>query len=100
MGVPMHALLSIEKRLARLRRRRDEIAAWHDREVASIEAWTFDGSPIARGGRWPDVVGVHRFESGPFEVPKEWPLAEVRLALDVGGESLLQIQYTNGRETT
>src|SRR5258706_3841227 len=96
----MHELLSIEKRLTRLRRRRDEIAAWRNRHVVPIDGWTFDGERIARGQAWPIVPGVHRFECSPFDVPKDWPLDEVRLALDVGGESLLRIFYAGGRETT
>ena len=95
----MHSLLTIEKRLTRLRRRRDEIAAWYDRDRRDLESWTFDGSPIELGDMWPRIAGVHRFESGPFEVPAEWPLDVVRLGLDVGGESLLRICYASGKET-
>src|SRR5258708_38282497 len=82
----MHALLSIEKRLARLRRRRDEIAAWRERETIPVGGFTFDGTAIERGQRWPGLTGGHRFQSAPFDVPKEWPLKDVRLGLDVGGE--------------
>src|SRR5258708_3777801 len=96
----MHALLSIEKRLARLRRRRDEIAAWRERETIPVGGFTFDGTAIERGQRWPELTGVHRFQSAPFDVPKEWPLKDVRLGLDVGGESPLRICYAGGTETT
>ena len=95
----MHSLLTIEKRLTRLRRRRDEIAAWHDRDQRDLQTWTFDGSPIELGDLWPSIAGVHRFESCVFEVPVEWPLEVVRLGLDVGGESLLHICYASGKET-
>src|SRR5689334_13211821 len=95
----MHTLLSIEKRLARLRRRRDEIAAWHDRDLRKLDNWMFDGAPIERGVRWPNISGVHRFESGAFDVPAEWQLDDVRLRLDVGGESLLRIRYDSGEES-
>src|SRR5580704_5718015 len=96
----MHTLLKLEHRLNRLRRRRDEIAAWRIRQSIAIDGWTFDGEPIASGARWPMVPGVHRFECKPFAVPSDWPLEDTLLALDVGGESLLKIRYASGRETT
>ncbi len=96
----MHTLLSFPHRLTRLRRRRDEIAAWRVREALPIENWTFDGAPIARGAPWPIVPGVHTFACERFEVPAGWPLEETRLHLDVGGESLLRIRYASGVETT
>ncbi len=94
----MHDLLGIDLRVARLRRRCGEAAAWVPRHVLPVGPWTFDGAPIEIGHRWPDVKGVKRFESGPFEVPADWPLEAARLALDVGGESLLTIRYDDGRE--
>ena len=94
----MHTLLSIDKRLSRVRRRRDEIAAWHNRDRQHIAGWTFDGEPIGHGDRWPSISGVHRFESQTFVVPDDWLLDDVRLGLDVGGESLLRLCYASGRE--
>jgi len=96
----MHTLLSLPHRINRLRRRRDEIAAWRIRASVPIEGWTFDGTPVAVGDAWPTVPGVHRFACKPFEVPKDWPLEDTQLSLDVGGESLLKIRYASGRETT
>src|SRR5215831_11730912 len=95
----MHTLLSIAQRLTRLRRRRDEVAAWRVREAVPIENWTFDGEPIARGAPWPSVTGVHVFACNRFAVPQGWQLEESRLHLDVGGESLLRIRYVSGHET-
>jgi len=95
----MHTLLSLPHRLNRLRRRRDEIAAWRIRESLPVERWTFDGERIAPGERWPSISGVHLFASEPFEVPAHWPLSDTRLELDVGGESLLKLRYASGAET-
>jgi alpha-mannosidase len=95
----MHTLLSVTQKLVRLRRRRDEIAAWRNRCTVPIDGWNFDGAPIERGEVWPNRNGVHRFECAAFEVATDWPLEEVRLGVDVGGESLLRIRYASGEET-
>ncbi|HVN00334.1 MAG TPA: glycoside hydrolase family 38 C-terminal domain-containing protein [Caulobacteraceae bacterium] len=92
----MHRLLPPSEAIQRARRRRDEIAAWRIRATAPIEGWRFDGAPIALGARWPARDGVHVLESGDFVVPGDWPLAETRLRLDVGGEALLTIRYASG----
>jgi len=89
----MHTLLSHSQRVRRARRRLGEIAVWRVRETKAIGGWSFDGAPIALGDAWPDRMGVHKIDGGPFEVPAEWPLEETRLSLDVGGESLLEIFY-------
>lgn len=92
-----HRLLSPAQALARARRRRDEIAAWRVRAQTAIGGWSFDGQPLAVGDPWPARDGVRLFRAERFEVPAAWPLAETRLALDVGGESLLAIVYDDGR---
>ncbi|HUO11800.1 MAG TPA: glycoside hydrolase family 38 C-terminal domain-containing protein, partial [Caulobacteraceae bacterium] len=93
----MHRLLSPRDAIARARRRRDEIAAWRVRDTRPVGGWTFDGALIAVRAPWPDRNGVHQLKSGGFEVPAGWPLAEARLTLDAGGESLLTIAYASGR---
>lgn len=55
--------------------------------------WTFDGAPIRIGAAWPNLEGQHAFRCECFEVPADWDLADTRLELDVGGESLLHILY-------
>jgi alpha-mannosidase len=92
----MHELLSLDQRVRRARRRLGEIAIWRVREIKEIGGWSFDAKPIAVGHAWPETPGVHELISGPFEVPAGWPLEETRLALDVGGESLLTILYDGG----
>jgi alpha-mannosidase len=89
----MHDLLSLDQRVRRARRRLGEIAVWRVREARPIEGWTFDGAPIAAGDPWPNDRGVHAFKGGPFAAPADWSLDDVRLSLDVGGESLLTIAY-------
>ena len=54
------------------------------------------GLPIAVGTAWPSRDGVHTFKCERFEAPADWPLAETRLVLDAGGESLLTIDYDSG----
>ncbi len=92
----MHTLLSLAQRVARARRRMGEVAVWRVRETKPVGGWSFDAEPIGLGQDWPQKLGVHELISGPFEVPAGWPLAEARLALDVGGESLLTIVYDGG----
>src|SRR5580704_19517939 len=92
----MHRLLPPSQALVRARRRRDELAAWRVRATLPIGGWSFDGAPIAVGEAWPAKDGVHTLASGRFEVPADWPLAETRLSLDAGGESLLTIAYASG----
>jgi len=92
----MHELLSLDQRVRRGRRRLGEIAIWRVRETKEIGGWSFDAKPIGVSQAWPEKPGVHELISGPFEVPAGWPLAETRLSLDVGGESLLTIAYDGG----
>jgi alpha-mannosidase len=93
----MHRLLSHRDLVVRARRRLGEIAMWRIRERSPVGGWTFDGAPIAVGEAWPARDGVRRLAAARFEVPAGWPLAETRLALDVGGESLLTLTYDDGR---
>ncbi len=94
----MHELLPISQRIARARRRLSEIEVWSARETAPLGPWMFDGKPIAPGDPWPEKRGVHGFEGGAFKTA--WPLAETRLCLDLGGESLLTIHYEGGPDLT
>lgn len=94
----MHELLPLTQRIARARRRLSEIEVWSVRDTAPLGPWTFDGAVIAIGDPWPEQRDVHRFEGGAFETA--WPLSETRLALDVGGESLLTIDYDGGPSLT
>ncbi len=92
----MHRLLPPSQQLARARRRRDEVGIWRIRERVPLGGWTFEGAPIRVGEAWPDRGGVRRLAAERFEAPADWPLGETRLALDVGGESLLAIVYDDG----
>src|SRR4051812_421839 len=82
--------LSPSLRLERLNDRTAELHHWRDRAAAQIGGWTIDGAPIARGDAWPHRQGVLHF-SAVAEVPNEWPTAEARLQLDLGGESLVTL---------
>jgi alpha-mannosidase len=93
-------LLPYAQWLVRARRRRDEIAVWRVRASVPVGGWTFDGAPIAVGDAWPRRDRVRTLRAERFEAPADWPLAETRLSLDVGGESLLAVGYDSGRQLT
>ncbi len=87
--------LTLEQRLHRIAMRHGELAAWRVRERIDIPNWTFDGEPIALGAPWPRIDGVVKF-AAHAAAPTHWPLDEIRLSLNVGGESLLSLTYDNG----
>ena len=82
--------LSIEQRLARLDVRIAELDHWRERESRPIRGWSFEGQPIEAGGAWPRRDGTVHL-AAEATVPDHWPLADTRLHLDVGGESLLTL---------
>ena len=85
----------IEQRIERLQTRLRETAFWRVRETRDIEGWRCDGQPIAIGAPWPSREGIVRF-AAEASVPDDWPLDETRLSLDLGGESLLTLDYESG----
>jgi alpha-mannosidase len=87
--------LRFDQRLERLQTRLRELEFWRARETLDIDGWRFDGKRIALGAPWPRREGVARLEASAA-VPEGWPLEEARLALNVGGESLLTLTYENG----
>ena len=92
MGSP----LTVAQRLDWLEARLEELRQWRDREWLDLEAWTFDGAPLALGAPWPDRAGVHRLEHPEVTLP--WPAGETRLQLDLGGEALVELRYADGAE--
>ncbi len=91
--------LSREQRLDRLKTRLGELPLWRVVETCPIEGWTADGEPIALGAPWPRSALPVTFET-KAEAPAEWPLEDIRLGLDVGGESLVEIVYASGARET
>jgi alpha-mannosidase len=87
--------LKIEQRIARLQTRLRETAFWRARATRDIEGWRCNGEPIAIGAPWPSREGIMRF-TAEANVPDDWPLDETRLSLDLGGESLLTLDYQGG----
>ena len=87
--------ITIEQRLARLDVRIAELDHWREREARSIDGWTFEGEPIERGDRWPRRDGAVRFAAEAV-VPEHWSVADTRLCVDVGGESLLTLTAHDG----
>jgi alpha-mannosidase len=86
--------LTVAQRLDWLEVRIDELRCWLDREWVELDAWTFDGAPLAPGAPWPDRDGVHRLEHP--ELAASWPEGEARLRLDLGGEALVTLAYADG----
>ncbi|KAB0680251.1 alpha-mannosidase [Aureimonas leprariae] len=87
--------LTIRQRLDRLDVRVAELDCWRDRESVAVDGWRLDGEPIALGAFWPDREGVHRFEA-EATAPEHWPLEDVELQLDLGGESLVALVPEDG----
>ena len=87
--------LKTDQRIERLQTRLRETAFWRARETREIGDWRCDGEPIALGAPWPSSDGVLRF-AAEASVPDDWPLEETRLSLDLGGESLLTLEYEGG----
>jgi len=86
--------LTLQQRLERIRVRAEEVKYWRVREEVPVDRWSLDGSPIAIGAAWPSRQGVHRF-AATAEVPEHWPVEDTRLALDLGGESIVTLSYPN-----
>lgn len=88
--------LTVAQRLDRLKVRTAELAHWRSRASISVDGWTFEGRPIAHHQDWPHREGVVHF-AATAEAPSDWPLEEVRLQLDLGGESLITLSYPDGQ---
>jgi alpha-mannosidase len=91
--------LSLSQRLDSLKVRIAEVAFWRDRAHVAVEGWTLEGKPIAKGDAWPHRNGTLHF-AAKAEAPKDWPLADTRLQLDLGGESLVTLTYGDGKTQT
>jgi alpha-mannosidase len=76
----------------------DELRGWLHRARFDLTRWTFDGTSLEVGAAWPDRAGVHRFAHPEVAPPAEWPAAERRLQLDLGGEGLVRLRYAGGDE--
>jgi alpha-mannosidase len=91
--------LTISQRIDGLKVRTAELAHWRDRKSHLVDGWTFDGEPIALHQDWPHRKGTVRLAASAT-VPHNWPLGQVRLQLDLGGESLLALSYPDGGSET
>jgi len=89
--------LTTAQRLDRLKVRTAELSHWRERATLAIENWSFDGEKIAIGQAWPRRKGVVHF-AAQASAPAGWPLDETRLQLDLGGESLITLDFGEGQE--
>jgi alpha-mannosidase len=81
-----------------------ELECWRWRATLPLREWRVaagdgEGRPIAVGDPWPTRQGVLRFEHGPVRVPEDWPLADTRLLLDVGGEARVLLDHGDRVQT-
>jgi alpha-mannosidase len=90
--------LTSEQRIARLRKRLIELQQWIVRDALPLDRWTFNGKPWAAGEPWPTREGVATLAHPNVEAPAKWPLERVRLDLDLGGEGLLRLKYSERSE--
>ncbi|HEV7276705.1 MAG TPA: glycoside hydrolase family 38 C-terminal domain-containing protein [Devosiaceae bacterium] len=88
-------VLTMAQRLERLKVRLEELFWWRERESIAIEGWTCNGAPIEPGAPWPGREGLFEFAAS-VTAPGHWPLAETRLYLDLGGESLVALNHAGG----
>jgi alpha-mannosidase len=88
--------LTARQRIERLEKRLTELDLWVDRQSLALADWTFNGEALPLGSPWPTREGVAAFRHREVEVPRDWPLDQVRLALDLGGEGLVRLAYSGG----
>src|SRR5437660_10561338 len=88
--------LTVKQRRRRIQRRLPELRFWVDRAFVDLTGWRCNGEPITLGQPWPVRDGVVVFEHSTIDVPSDWPLEDIRLDLDPGGEGLLEVRYAGG----
>ena len=91
-----------EQRLAHLRARLGDLRAWRVRDAVPLGNWRATpegGEPveIAAGDPWPTSDGVVAFDRHTVTFPADWPLGDVRLELDAGGEGLATLHSKFGK---
>ena len=89
--------LTLRQRLDRLHKRLIELDQWTVGRRVALEGWTFNGAPIAQNQPWPTRDGVVTLSCPSVRVPDDWPLKDVRLDLDLGGEGLARLAYDDGK---
>ena len=88
--------LTLRQRMDRVRKRLIELDQWTARRMVPLDGWTFNGAPLSAGEPWPTRDGVVTLRLSPVTVPADWPLDDVRLDLDLGGEGLVRLAYDDG----
>jgi alpha-mannosidase len=86
------------QRIARLKKRLIELNQWTVAEAITLDGWTFKGAPLRTGEPWPTREGVASLHHPRTEIPARWPLQHARLDLDLGGEGLVRIKYSDRSE--
>jgi alpha-mannosidase len=88
--------LTSEQRIHRLKKRLAELDLWTVRQAIAVGPWTFNDEPLSPGAPWPTREGIAKLQCKQAKVPGDWPLGEARLELDLGGEGLVRLAYSNG----
>ncbi len=91
-------MLTLQQRLLRAQARVLELSLWKVRAHVQLGGWHWDGQPLRMGDAWHEREGVHYLTCKEVRVPDEWSLDESFLHLNVGGESLLSIEYEGETE--
>ena len=91
-------MLTLQQRLLRAQARVHELSLWKVRAHTQVEGWHWDGQPLQIGEAWPEREGVHHLTCKEVFVPDDWNLDESFLHLNVGGESLLSLEYEGEAE--
>lgn len=85
--------LTTEQRLERLGVRLGELGFWTRISQIDLRDWTFEGSPLQLGSRWPRRDGVVHLDHPLVTIPSHWNLEDSRLELFPGGEGRLTVRY-------
>jgi alpha-mannosidase len=91
--------LNLEHRVRRVRKRVGEFEWWVARRVLPLDRWALNGKPHRPGAPWPGLEGIFSFAHPELDVPGDWPLEHTRIRLDLGGEGLLTVKGSDGKET-
>jgi alpha-mannosidase len=68
--------LTVEQRLDWLAVRIHEMRPWLLRAWLDLDAWTWDGEPLALGAPWPDRSGVRTLAHPVVSPPSAWAAGE------------------------
>ena len=90
--------LTLQQRLERHQVRLEELAYWRERKCQPLTKLTLQGQSVQVGDPWPGTEGSFSF-TGRGTVNPDWPLADCRLRMNLGGEGLVMLKNDQGNPT-